>query len=213
MLDIAELFVINRALDGKDIKGLPGFDIFRKKKELLFLIDTIKEKMIKAGILEDFNHFTKKGLREAKKLKEYKNAKKYVSLLGMNIAILDEKRGIVLERVNTRQYELNRIDLETWVCEIFETYHDWCENSKTEEKGVRASRTQISRQFYQTSCSGFFLITDTAETHYEELFYANDTGNFQYDYEHGLLFMISKEKLQETVKERFHFEENVYYGN
>lgn len=92
-MTIRELYIINRALDGKDIYGLPKVDEVGLSE---MSVDTIKEQLIYKGILESTNKFTDYGLEQAKKLHTYKCAKKHIQRNNYIIGIVDNIYGVML---------------------------------------------------------------------------------------------------------------------
>ena len=61
-----EIYVINRALDGKDIYMLPSLQELRLSE---LLIEGVKERLIIKGILTNFDELTIQGVSKIKMLK------------------------------------------------------------------------------------------------------------------------------------------------
>jgi hypothetical protein len=96
-MTVPELMVLNMALDGKDIFGLPSFDSTGKSE---LLINSVKEVLIEKEILNTETAFTMKGVRYVKNMKDYKEAKKYVLLGPVLFGVIDAEKAIVLETGN-----------------------------------------------------------------------------------------------------------------
>lgn len=115
-----ELYVINRALDGNDIFGLP------KQKELPLtelVIESIKSRMILNGILEAHDRFSDKGLLYAKHLEAYKNADGYIMIDNIILALTGkEKSTLLFYNKYYDEYTLETVALEQIIPMIQQKY-------------------------------------------------------------------------------------------
>ena len=115
-----ELYVINRALDSKDIFGLP------KQEELPLtelMIEGIKNKMIISGILKAHDKFSDKGLLYAKRLEAYKNATAYIMIDGIILALTKkEKATLLFYNKYYNEYTLETVALEEIIPMIQQKY-------------------------------------------------------------------------------------------
>jgi len=104
---LEQIFVLNRALDGKDIYALPEFGSL-KMTELSISLQ--KDYLIETGILESYTKFTSEGVKITKLISDYKNAKRYLSIFGDTLGIIDDKKGVMLCCKNNN-YEFVHIDI------------------------------------------------------------------------------------------------------
>lgn len=115
-----ELYVINRALDSKDIFGLP------KQEELPLtelMIEGIKSRMILSGILETHDRFSDKGLIYAKRLQAYKNADSYIVIDNIILALTGkEKSTLLFYNKYYDEYTLETVALEQIIPMIQKKY-------------------------------------------------------------------------------------------
>lgn len=115
-----ELYVINRALDGNDIFGLP------KQEELPLtelVIESIKSRMILNGILEAHDRFSDKGLLYAKRLQAYKNADGYIVIDNIILALTGkEKSTLLFYNKYYDEYTLETVALEQIIPMIQQKY-------------------------------------------------------------------------------------------
>lgn len=115
-----ELYVINRALDSKDIFGLP------KQEELPLtelMIEGIKNKMIISGILKAHDKFSDKGLLYTKRLESYKNANGYIVIDGIIIALTGKEKAVLLfYNKYYDEYTLETVALEEIIPMIQQKY-------------------------------------------------------------------------------------------
>ncbi len=115
-----ELYVINRALDSKDIFGLP------KQEELPLtelMIEGIKSRMILSGILEAHDRFSDIGLVYAKRLEAYKNADGYIIIDNIILALTGkEKSTLLFYNKYYDEYTLETVALEEIIPMIQQKY-------------------------------------------------------------------------------------------
>lgn len=113
-----EIYVLNRALDGKGIYSISSF------KDLSFselMIQEIKEELINKKILEDYDQLTEEGVKQLTLISHFKTANKYIQIAGLTISCIDDKRGILLQQ-NKHRYRFTLIDLEHSLEQIIEVY-------------------------------------------------------------------------------------------
>ncbi len=105
-----ELYIINRAIDGRDVKGLPPLS----KMGLSEVgVDSIKKRLICKDILESNTKFTEYGLAVVKKLQLYKTANKYIEKRNLIIGVVNDTYGVMLlYNPLWNRYKLNYIKLE-----------------------------------------------------------------------------------------------------
>ena len=115
-----ELYVLNRAIDGEDIYMLPTRDELPLSE---INIRIIKEGLILKHILYDYNTLTAKGVSMIKKLKSYKNSKKYFSINNVTIGISDGKDYVMLlYNPLVGEYKIEYIKETNWLDDIFGFY-------------------------------------------------------------------------------------------
>lgn len=120
-MTLEEIYVLNRALDGRDIFGLPSF---REIGGSEMMIHSVKEQLIRKGLLESESSFTMKGVQAVKHMEDYKNAQKYIQLGSLFIGIKkDQDTAISLVRRGIPQefefQALNTGDSFTQLCAIY----------------------------------------------------------------------------------------------
>jgi len=119
-MKIEELMVLNMAINGKDVFGLPSFDSVGKSE---MLIQSIKNELIRKGILESETSFTMKGIRYVKNMKDYKEAKKYVLLGPVLFGVINKKHAIALEiKDNASGYEFQPVLTKEGYVQLCEIY-------------------------------------------------------------------------------------------
>ena len=92
-MDKKDVFILNRALDGRQIYGMPDFANMNFSN---LLIDVYKEGMIRRGILADKGNLTLKGARIVSCIKEYKESDKYITINNIVIGKNDDGKVVTL---------------------------------------------------------------------------------------------------------------------
>ena len=107
-MNIYEIYVINRALDGNDIFTLPSFS---KLNISNFMIDDIKNVLIKKQILENNSTFTKTGISLTNRLRMFKQAEKHIQIGNIALGVLDKNESILLHyNPLLKEYEIEIMD-------------------------------------------------------------------------------------------------------
>ena len=88
-----DIYILNRALDGKQIYGLPDFE---KMHMSHLLIDIYKEGMIRKGLLEDKSTLSTEGAIMVSRIKDYKECNTFVSLNNLTIGKKESGENISL---------------------------------------------------------------------------------------------------------------------
>ena len=104
MITYEELFVLNRALDGKDMWHVRSFD---NVKDKLNVISKAKRSLIEKGLLNNNSSFTKEGIKLVKCLEKYKNTKKYFNFQNVWAALTDDGNAITIAESAPNKYEIN----------------------------------------------------------------------------------------------------------
>lgn len=77
-----EVFILNRALDGKQVFGMPSFDAMHISE---LLIDSYKEGMIRRGLLTDKSSLSEEGVKIVARMKDYKESDSYITMNNLTI--------------------------------------------------------------------------------------------------------------------------------
>ncbi len=141
-----EIYVINRALDGKDIYMLPSLQELRLSE---LLIEGVKERLIIKGILTNFDELTIQGVSKIKMLKTYKEAEKYVTINNITIGLAQNKQGVMLMyNPLYKKYKLEYVNIDNIVDDIVDTYKFFLEGaSEYEEAEKEISSIEMEKEF------------------------------------------------------------------
>lgn len=209
-----ELYILNLALDGKDICGI---DKFSQNPKTSIEIDYIKKQMIKKGYLEDLNTFADIGVTEVEKLKLYKNGKKYVTIFHLVLSLSEDGYGIMLEKKGEDDFEFtfsNQKEIIPVLCSIYpHILGEQIEKNITiEEEGKyepfinkldNISARDLLFQFKINGTSSFSITTETLNKMVsKELYFASDDRVYCYDCLDTILYEKNKADILKQVKER-----------
>jgi hypothetical protein len=114
-----ELYVLNTVLDGEDIYSVEPFS---NKKMTGIAVEVIKDTLIETGFLKDYNTLTPRGVLVINRIKQFKEAKKYVRILNMTIGYVDNKLGVLLRTDPAGKYYFSLIDITITVATITDTF-------------------------------------------------------------------------------------------
>lgn len=191
-MTLNEIYVLNRALDGKDITGLPSFDMLRNKKGMFGGIDILKASLINKGILENENKFTDKGIVETRKISLFKTASRYVTIQGVTIAI-HGLNGIMLCK-EENGYNFIVVNPKETYEELLDLYPFINDNSSGEEADG-SYRVMEGREFYNLyyikAKSGFAIQLKSVEENCTELYFTYNNASYRYSCDLKRLYKVS----------------------
>ena len=202
-MTVSELMVLNMALDGKDIFGFPSFESTGKSE---LLIQSVKKALIEKGMLENETSFTMEGVRYVKWMKDYKEAKKYVSLGIVILGVSEDKKTIMLESAgDPAEYEFRPADISECFQQISNLYHFLKINSKKTGKAISQDirYEDLMDKYALDHRNALFISTydQKGAVVSDEIFFLNDKGLCYYDCIVGTLTEKYKEA-EKIIRER-----------
>lgn len=209
-MNIKEIYVLNTALDGKQIFYLPDFSKLHLSN---ILIDDVKELMIEKGLLESASSLTMEGVKIAKRMEDFKNAKKYIKLGPLVIGIKDEHEGVLLKHIpEYEDYSFERIDLTDSALNITESYpflHE-TDSSPADIEPEKLTLEEVQKRFNLDIENCVYLSTMNLEGAKEvsevnitnEMIFAFEGNLYLYDRGTGLLFRKGKNEILQLIQER-----------
>jgi hypothetical protein len=212
MLTIMELFVLNRAIDGNDIIGLPSFSKFRKDPQLLIRIEECKANLINKDILLTTDSLTRKGVRLLNTIDAYKGSGKYVRIQGTCIALTGKDSCIVLRQVNKESFEFRNVNFSEILDSLAKVYQ-FLNSEDSEDAEKLADRIDLSpreafKAYFIDSKSGFAIQTydNNRMRVTSNLFYALDQKGYQYNCKTHTLHPISFSMMRQNINFLVNFE-------
>ncbi len=201
-----ELYVLNSAIDGEDIYSLPEFSANQLPK---ITVELIKDSLIQKGYLLDYETVTDMGAKDINKIRQFKVAKKYISLFDMVIGCVDNKKGILLKRDREGEYSFTAIDVAQVKSILIEAFpllfHD------TEAVGLEVfhdkyvnARSLLTEYpvHVKTSFTLKTTLVSKKEENTKELFFESCGGKYYYDCTQNILHVRSGQGLLNVLEER-----------
>lgn len=120
MINIKELYLLNLVLDKRDFFAVPDLKTVKMSP---LLAENVCNSLIKKGILQNADTFTKKGAALVKCMSDYKSSVKYVKVGTLVIGIYEQNRGIALRyHPFMQQYFFTRVQLDFSEEKLIEEY-------------------------------------------------------------------------------------------
>jgi len=209
-MNVKEIFVLNTALDSKQIFYLPDFEKLHMSN---LLIDDVIQLLVEKGLLENAEELTMEGVKIVKRMEDFKNADKYVKLGNLVIGMKDAQEGVALKYIPTKEdYSFERIDLTKNVESIVEAFPFMKEafNTPENDEPVNLTLEQLMRQYHLGVDNCIYISTmdikDAKEvddvTITNELIFANEGNLYLYDRETELLFKKGNDEILVLLGER-----------
>lgn len=196
-----EIYVLNRALDGKDIYMLPPLDQSEMSE---LIIHTVKEQLILKRILSDYAAFTDAGIRFCKKLKLYKEANRYLTVGNITVGIRDDNKNVMLMyNPFLNEYKLKYIQKTDWVKDIAGAYSFiGGNNSVYEEEDIEMSQNMFEERYRLKHDNSVVIKTFAKETYRKYMVFSVQNELYLYDYNERRLYKRVLQGLSELLRER-----------
>lgn len=202
MYDIYELYILNSVIDGKDVFSLPLFSEMNISK---LVADTIKERMVEKGLLENHSSLTMNGVRTAQRLQEFKNAKSYFQIDTITLGIINDQEAIlIVENPFYQNYEIKRVDISKGVQHLQDAYtflKSETVSAEIEETEMRCSERKLERLGYDKKLS-VKLHSKSADNEAKTLFFKKEESFYIYDYLNRRLYKKNYVSFIEFLEER-----------
>jgi hypothetical protein len=200
-MNIKEIYVLNRALDGKDIPFMPSF------KELNIseiMIEAIKGGMIKKGLLTNYNEFSKEGLKITNRLRRYKEAKKHTKLNRMMMGLESDTQSVVIFwNPIFQEYSISVIKTDMGAEQIAENYDFLTEDVKDEaDYSESLEYEKFKKKYIVDHKTNFRLTSQFANSKKDEIFFKADGKLYVYDCLEQILHSTSRKNIVNILKER-----------
>ncbi len=207
MMNIYEIYVLNRALDGNDIFTLPSFS---KLNISNFMIDDIKNVLIKKQILESDSTFTERGMSLTNRLCLFKQAEKHIQIGNIAMGVLDKKESILLlYNPMFKEYEIEVID-STDIADQLASFYSFLNPDGTAEtvpeEDVRMTNQEFIEAFTLDEESYFRMLIQDKDKKRDEIYFFSDGKYYVYDMISCILNSRSHNKLLSLLRERMRME-------
>lgn len=201
-MNIKEIYILNRALDGQDIPFLPAY----KSLDISELtIDSIKEGMVRKGLLASHSEFSNFGILIASRLLKYKKAKKHIKLNNLYIGMLNDTESILIQwNPPLQEYSIDLIINISAVNQIAERYEFLTENlDEPDEQPKELSFDELNTR-YNLSSHSFRLSTLSGRDRTDEIYFKSDNKLYIYDFMTHVLQPINRQNIIIMLSERIY---------
>lgn len=198
-----EIYVINRALDGKDIYMMPPLQKLGLSE---VLIQGVKEQLIINGILVNFNEFTTNGVLITKKLKAYKDAYKYVTINNITIGIGQDKQNVMLMyNPLYEDYKIEYVNIDNMIDDLISTYKFLEECiGEYEEAEKEISLKELENEFDLGRSLYFKTKDDRNQKSIEYKVFSHNNCIYVYDYKSNTLKKRMSKNVIKMIREEIY---------
>ncbi|NLM58367.1 MAG: DUF5081 family protein [Clostridium sp.] len=200
-MNIKEIYVLNRALDGKDIPFMPSFKDMNISE---IMIEAIKDGMINKGLLTNYQEFSIEGLKVTDRLRRYKEAKKHIKLNRMLMGLESETQSVVIFwNPIFKEYSISVIKTAMGAEQIAENYNFLTDDIKDEsDYSETLEYDEFAKKFTLDYKANFRLTSQFANTKKDEVFLKADGKLYVYDCLEQVLHSTSRKNIVNILKER-----------
>lgn len=207
-MTLNELYVLNSAIDGQDIYSIPAFS---KNKLSQMSIDLIKDSMIEKGYLDNINTLTSQGATQVRRIEQFKNAFKYITILNLVIGCIDEEKGILLRLNNESGYQFSPISIKEVINTLAEVFPDLLgdnDNEQEDEKNITCKYVNPRQLLIdypvkaETSFTLKIFYKNNTCANTNELFFESNRKKYYYDCDNHILREKSFKDLRDIICER-----------
>ena len=197
-MKLEHIYILNRALDGKDIFSMPSFAALEMSG---MTISMYKDAMVEDGLLESHASFTDEGLRVAKAILGFKDAKKYISILDIVFGLIDEEAAVMLERTG-KEYRFTVVDTAGAAAQLTGAYGFLSLPCDSWGHGMPVSPEELLQMYNLDSKNSFSLVTEKDGAVTKEIVFTDGEGAFVYDCVEGLLYQKGEGGMKALLEER-----------
>lgn len=193
-----QVYILNRALDGKDIYSMPSFEGFDMSE---LTVSMYKDNLIGEGFLETHYSFTDEGLKTTKLILDFKNAKKYVTILDMVLGLIDDRKAVVLQCINN-DYSFSLVNITDAAEQLVSVYKFLSLSTRKDTGGMPMEPDEFFKFFDLNRQNSFNLITEQNEEIIKEIVFSYNIGIYVYDCTEKLLYQKSDKGIKALLSER-----------
>lgn len=196
-MTLEQVYVLNRALDGKDIYSIPTFAGLEMTE---MSIQLVKDTLVENGILLSHSSFSTKGLELTKNIFDYKNARKYIEILDLVLGIIDDKKAVMLEAVkNNYTFTLiNIVDSLKQLSSVYEFLSLDTQNTGCSPVGP----AELLSEYKLNSKNSFNFMTIQNDKKTTEIYFSDGSSIFVYDCDDQLLYQKNADDIKQLLRER-----------
>lgn len=198
LMTLQELFILNDILDSQNICYLPSFLSLKMTEEIY---SAAKDSLIEKGLLKNYDRLTEQGALITKRLKEYKEAKKYVQVMSLSYGIVDDDKAILISQLKEGDYDIKLTDISNAANQFLDafTFLKNAPNSKADTIiSIDEEKLKKEYRFNQH----FRLKTKVENNKTDELYFISNSQLYIYDHYKQTLSAMSCGDIVNLFKER-----------
>ncbi|HHX12652.1 MAG TPA: DUF5081 family protein [Clostridiales bacterium] len=200
-MNINQIMVLNRALDGEDIYGLPSFT---REPISSIQIELVKNDLCRMGVLNSHTTFTNEGAALTRKIQDYKAAKKYIHFNHMIIALINDVKAIVMKQ-NNEDISFTTVVTENFLEQLSHVYKFLLMDSESEHsKTSHCTLKEIFLKYKIKPYNSFTLKTNKKDESLitNELFFESKRQLYVFQSDNNELTSMSSKDVREMLRER-----------
>lgn len=205
-----ELYVLNTVIDGEDIHSI---DSFSNKKMTGIAVEVIKDALIKNGLLKDYKTLTPQGVLVINRIKQFKEAKKYVRILNMTIGFVNDALGILLRSDPSGNYWFSVINIKKNLETVTKAFPEFLlldGKSSASHIDFQISPESLLQKYEINAKTSFTLSTEIRSLKEEnmkgystkELFFESAGKKYCYDCNNNILYERDRNTLVDMLHKR-----------
>ena len=205
-----ELYVLNTVIDGEDINSIEPFS---NKKMTGIAADVIKDALIENGLLKDYKTLTIQGVLVINRIKQFKEAKKYVRILNMTIGFVNDTLGILLRTDPNENYFFSVINIKKNLETVTKAFPEFLlldGKGSTSHKDSYISPESLLQKYEINAKTSFTLSTEIRSSkekdmtgyNTKELFFESAGKKYCYDCYNNILLERDRTTLVDMLHKR-----------
>lgn len=197
MLNINEIYYLNRALDGKKIYGLDN------REYLTSDLKNIEKSLIKKNFLQENGSLNKLSFIVIKNLKEFKECSKYLWINDMVVALKDNNEIIYFKKISNENVIFNKLTKDFLLYQIIKDYKFIRDYKPVEDKEEIIIYPREFIKKYASNISGEEILyikkEEAGEIGIYNIYYIKEDRPYKYDALEGILKEINPKDIREEL--------------
>lgn len=152
MITYNEMFVLNRALDGKNVYKVPSFSEINNKLET---IAAAKDSLMEKGLMQARNALTAEGAKVVSRLEKYKKAKKYFNFQNVWSGVTPDGNAVTIIQSDRDKYELSYLKCDAIIDFITNKYKFISGKDSLFRHSTTIKSSELFKMYYIEAKEGF----------------------------------------------------------
>jgi len=200
-MNLNEMYFLNSILDDKDILFIPRPP---DSEMSMLLLDAVKDGLIKKGLLKSETEFTDEGIRYARRLLNFKEAKKHVRIDNIILGINDQSESVmIIYNPLFEDYDIRVVDSANSAEQIVESipFFNYGETS-AQGDSINLGFEDFQKRFKLNLWNHFRLSVWQEHISKDEIYFLNENTLYRYDCIAETLYQECKQHILNCLAER-----------